>query len=129
MNQLARLYWYTVEFGLMKTTKGLRIYGAGILSSSGESLFALDDPSPHRIGFDLMRVMQTDYKIDDYQATYFVIDDFKQLFGETYQDFAGLYKTLKTAPKEYDAGQVYADDNLINEGTQSYHRGKVKSAS
>lgn len=126
---LARLYWYTVEFGLMNTPKGLRIYGAGILSSSGESIFALDDPSPHRIGFDLMRVMQTDYKIDDYQANYFVIDNFKQLFDETYQDFAGLYNDLKAAPKLFDAGQVLADDNLINEGTQSYHRGKVTSAS
>jgi phenylalanine-4-hydroxylase len=129
VTNLARLYWYTVEFGLMNTAKGLRIYGAGILSSSGESVFALDDPSPHRIKFDLMRVMQTDYKIDDYQANYFVIDNFKQLFDETYKDFAGLYNDLKSAPKQFDAGQVLADDNLINEGTQSYHRGKVTSAS
>ena len=129
ITNLARLYWYTVEFGLMNTPKGPRIYGAGILSSGGESVFSLEDPSPNRIKFDLKRVMQTAYRVDDYQPTYFVIDSFKQLFEETYQDFSGLYKELKAAPKEFGADQVLADDHLINEGTQSYHRGRAKSAS
>ncbi|MDB5491226.1 MAG: phhA [Micavibrio sp.] len=129
IKNLARLYWYTVEFGLMNTPKGVRIYGAGILSSGGESVFALEDQSPNRIKFDLKRVMQTAYRVDDYQPTYFIIDSFKQLFEETYQDFSGLYKELKAAPKEFGADQVLADDHLINEGTQSYHRGRVKSAS
>lgn len=126
---LARLYWYTVEFGLMNTPDGLRIYGAGIVSSAGESVFSLKDPSPNRIQFDLKRVMQTAYRVDDYQPTYFVIDSFRQLFDETYQDFEGLYAALNAAPKVFDADQVLADDHIINQGTQSYHRGKVTGAS
>ena len=78
LEKLARLYWYTVEFGLIAEPGGLRLYGAGILSSFGESQFALDDPSPHRIKFDLMRVMRTRYRIDDYQQNYFVIDNFEE---------------------------------------------------
>src|SRR5262245_50548008 len=73
LHHLARLYWYTVEFGLMQTPAGLRIYGAGIVSSRAESVFALDDPSPNRLGFDLERVMRTLYRIDDFQQVYFVI--------------------------------------------------------
>lgn len=129
ITNLARLYWYTVEFGLMNTPKGLRIYGAGILSSGGESVFALDDPSPNRIKFDLRRVMQTQYRVDDYQPTYFVIDSFKQLFEETYQDFSDLYTSLKTAPNEFGADQVLVDDLLITRGTQAYHQGRAKATS
>ena len=73
LKQLARLYWYTVEFGLIREAGGLRIYGAGIVSSFAESVFALDSDSPNRIGFDLARVMRTDYRIDDFQQNYFVI--------------------------------------------------------
>ena len=73
---LARLYWYTVEFGLIAEPAGLRIYGSGIVSSFAESRFALDDPSPNRIGFDLARVMRTEYRIDDFQQNYFVIPGF-----------------------------------------------------
>jgi phenylalanine-4-hydroxylase len=75
LNHLARLYWYTVEFGLIATDDGLRIYGSGILSSAGESVYCLEDPHPHRLRFDLRRVMRTQYHIDRYQETYFVIDD------------------------------------------------------
>ncbi len=70
---LARVYWYTVEFGLVQQADGVRIYGSGIASSYTESVFALEDPSPNRIGFDLERVMRTRYRIDDFQETYFVI--------------------------------------------------------
>src|SRR3546814_1122052 len=77
--QLARLYWYTVVFGLIREAGGLRIYGAGIVSSFAESVFALDSDSPNRIGFDLARVMRTDYRIDDFQQNYFVIDGLEQL--------------------------------------------------
>jgi phenylalanine-4-hydroxylase len=98
LGALARLYWYTVEFGLMKTPKGLRIYGAGILSSPGESVFALSDDKPNRIGFDLMRVMRSLYKIDDFQETYFVIDSFDQLFDATQQDFGPIYRDLAGLP-------------------------------
>jgi phenylalanine-4-hydroxylase len=98
LDALARLYWYTVEFGLMMTPAGLRIYGAGILSSPGESMFALESPSPNRLGFDLTRIMRSLYKIDDYQATYFVIDSFEQLFAATQQDFAPIYEGLVGVP-------------------------------
>ena len=80
LTHLARLYWYTVEFGLIRTPAGLRIYGSGIVSSRGESIYCLEDPKPHRVAFDLMRIMRTNYRIDDYQDVYFVIDSFDQLY-------------------------------------------------
>ena len=88
---LARLYWYTVEFGLIDTKAGLRAYGAGILSSAGELRHSVTSRAPQRIGFDLERIMRTRYKIDSYQATYFVIDSFQQLFEATAPDFTPLY--------------------------------------
>ncbi|MFO1393636.1 MAG: phenylalanine 4-monooxygenase [Steroidobacteraceae bacterium] len=94
LEYLARLYWYTVEFGLIRTTEGLRIYGAGILSSPGEVEYAIASSEPRRIGFDLRRVMRTRYKIDTYQQTYFVIEDFAQLFRETAPDFTPLYEEI-----------------------------------
>jgi phenylalanine-4-hydroxylase len=93
---LARLYWYTVEFGLIESPDGLRAYGAGILSSGGEIEYCLNSPRPHRLRFDPGRVMRTRYKIDSYQESYFVIRDFEQLFSDTAPDFAPLYRTLKT---------------------------------
>src|ERR1700687_2715522 len=98
LEELARLYWYTVEFGLIATPEGLRIYGSGILSSAGESVYCLDDPTPHRLRFDLRRVMRTDYHIDRYQETYFVIDDFGQLFAATGPDFAPIYHEIAALP-------------------------------
>lgn len=94
---LARLYWYTVEFGLVKSAHGLRAYGAGILSSGGEIDYCLSSPHPRRIPFSVERVMRTLYKIDSYQETYFVIDDFQQLFDQTTPDFAPLYARLRQA--------------------------------
>ncbi len=98
LEMLARLYWYTVEFGLIATAEGLRIFGSGILSSAGESVYCLDDPSPHRLRFDLRRVMRTQYRIDRYQETYFVIDDFAELFAATRPDFAPIYRELAVLP-------------------------------
>jgi len=95
LRQLARLYWYTVEFGLIRREEGLRIYGAGILSSCTESVYCLEDPAPQRLAFDLMRVMRTEYRIDRFQDTYFVIDGFDQLFAATSPDFAPLYRQLE----------------------------------
>jgi len=93
---LARLYWYTIEFGLIQSEHGLRIYGAGILSSGGEIEHCLRHPQPKRIAFDAERVMRTQYKIDSFQESYFVIRDFQQLFDDTAPDFAPLYAHLKT---------------------------------
>lgn len=92
------MYWYTVEFGLIRTGEGLRIYGAGIVSSRGESIHALEDAAPNRLAFDLMRIMQTDYIIDHFQQTYFVIDSYDQLFDATRPDFSPYYDALKDKP-------------------------------
>lgn len=112
LHHLARLYWYTVEFGLIRRPEGLRIYGAGILSSKGESVYCLDDPKPNRIAFDLMRIMQTNYRIDDFQECYFVIDDFEQLFEATAPDFTPLYDQLKSLP-DHEPGDVLDKDTLV----------------
>jgi phenylalanine-4-hydroxylase len=99
LKMLARLYWYCVEFGLIKTDAGLRAYGAGILSSAGETVFCIEDRRPHRIGFELERVMRTDYLIDAYQKTYFVMDSFEQLFRNAYhRDFAPIYRAYRDSP-------------------------------
>lgn len=95
LSMLARLYWYTVEFGLIQSPEGLRVYGAGILSSGGEIEHCLSSKAPLRLPFDVERVMRTLYKIDSYQETYFVINDFKQLFDDTAPDFTPLYARLK----------------------------------
>jgi phenylalanine-4-hydroxylase len=96
MKMLARLYWYTVEFGLVATPRGLRAYGAGILSSSGETVYAGKATGPARIGFDLQRVLRTDYLIDAYQKTYFVLDDIEQLFDSVLAaDFETLFAQVE----------------------------------
>jgi phenylalanine-4-hydroxylase len=98
LRMLARLYWYTVEFGLILTEHGLRIYGAGILSSGGEVVHSIESTAARRVMFDLERLMRTDYHIDRYQATYFVIRSFEQLFNETMPDFTPLYARLRALP-------------------------------
>ncbi|OLD92850.1 MAG: phenylalanine 4-monooxygenase [Alphaproteobacteria bacterium 13_1_20CM_4_65_11] len=110
LNHLARLYWYTVEFGLIATDEGLRIYGSGILSSAGEAVYCLEDPHPHRLRFNLRRVMRTQYHIDRYQETYFVIDDFAQLFAATDPDFAPIYREIGVLP-DIPAETIFPDDS------------------
>lgn len=118
LDKLARLYWYTVEFGLIEERAGLRIYGSGIVSSHGESQFALDSPSPNRIGFDLTRVMRTPYRIDDYQQCYFVIDSFEALLRQTLEtDFGPLYAELEKLP-DLAITDVLPEDRVITRGTQ-----------
>ena len=117
---LARVYWYTVEFGLVKQADGLRIYGAGIASSHAESIFALDDASPNRIAFDLPRVMQTDYRIDDFQESYFVIDHLNELLALAKIDFAPLYEQIE-GKSDIAPSQLLAQDVLFNRGTGKYH--------
>jgi phenylalanine-4-hydroxylase len=95
LDQLARLYWYTIEFGLIQSPKGLRVYGAGILSSGGEIKYCLEPSSSRHIHLDVERCMRTLYKIDSYQETYFVIRDFKQLFDDTAPDFTPIYQRIK----------------------------------
>ena len=96
---LSRLYWYTIEFGLIREAGQLRAYGAGILSSSGELAYSVQSPEPQRIPLALERTMRTRYKIDTYQQTYFVIDSFEQLFEMTAADFAPIYERLRGLPE------------------------------
>jgi phenylalanine-4-hydroxylase len=110
--QLSRLYWYTIEFGLIAQADGLRAYGAGILSSAGELKYAVTSPEPNRIQLGLQRAMRTRYKIDSYQQTYFVIDSFEQLFGLTAPDFTSLYAGLKGLD-DLAADAVLPQDKLI----------------
>lgn len=120
LDKLARAYWYTVEFGLVRQAGGLRIYGAGIASSYAESVFALDDPSPNRIAFDLERVLRTRYRIDDFQETYFVIDGLPQLLDLARIDFGPLYDRIAGQP-EHAPGDVLAQDHVIGRGTGRHH--------
>ena len=123
LDHLARLYWYTVEFGLIQQPDGLRIYGAGIVSSYSESVFALDDPSPNRIRFDLMRVMRTKYRIDDFQQNYFVIPSLDHLLKVTVEtDFAPLYAALENLP-DIAIADILPGDEVITRGTQQYAEG------
>ena len=98
LKYLARLYWYTVEFGLMTTPQGLRIYGAGILSSGGEVVHSIESPQPRRVKFDLERLLRTEYNIDRYQDTYFVIASFARLIADTAPDFTPIYERVSTLP-------------------------------
>ncbi len=119
LHNLARLYWYTVEFGLMTTPDGLRIYGAGILSSPQESVFSLEDPSPNRVKLDLERVMRTKYIIDDFQQTYFVIDSFEWLLEHCYEDFDTLYAGVRNAA-DIEAHEIASGDEILTRGTHDY---------
>ena len=122
IDHLARLYWYTVEFGLIAGADGMKIYGAGIVSSHAESLFALDDPSPNRIGFDLKRVMRTRYRIDDFQQSYFVIDNFEDLLRQTQDaDLGPLYAALE-GEADIAPDALTPEDRLIHRGTQAHAR-------
>jgi phenylalanine-4-hydroxylase len=112
IEMLARLYWYTVEFGLIDTPKGLRAYGAGILSSGGEIGYCIESPRPNRIGFDLLRIMRTLYKIDTFQETYFVIRDFEQLFDATAPDFTAYYAALR-GKQPHEPSTVLATDTVF----------------
>ena len=77
---LIRLYWFTVEFGLMRTPAGIRAYGAGILSSRGETPWAVESPEPRRVPFDTLEALRTPYRIDIMQPLYFVIDGLDTLY-------------------------------------------------
>lgn len=110
--RMARLYWYMVEFGLLHTSEGLKAYGAGMLSSRSETIYSVESPQPHRIWFDLARVMRTEYMIDAFQKTYFVLPDFDSLFDALSQDLRPLYATL--------AGQPDIDPAMLAEGDKPY---------
>jgi phenylalanine-4-hydroxylase len=125
LHNLARLYWYTVEFGLIATPQGFRIFGAGIMSSPAETVFSVEDTSPNRVAFDLERVMRTKYIIDDFQQTYFVVDRFEKLLEDCYKDFDPIYDRLKSA-QDLEAHELTPSDRVITRGDFHYFRGKGK---
>jgi phenylalanine-4-hydroxylase len=117
---LARVYWYTVEFGLVRQPDGIRVYGAGIASSRAETVFSTDDGSPNRIAFDLERVMRTLYRIDDFQESYFVLDGIEQLLQLASIDFSAAYERVAALP-DLQPGDVLPTDKVSHRGTGSYH--------
>jgi len=127
LEQLARVYWYTVEFGLVQQKDGLRIYGAGIVSSYTESIFSLDDASPNRIGFDLARVMRTRYRIDDFQESYFVLNHLDELLELASIDFDPIYAQVKGQP-DHLPGDVLDTDRVLTRGTGHYSAAKRQPA-
>lgn len=127
LKNLARLYWYTVEFGLMRTDNGPKIYGAGIASSRTESVFAVESPSPNRLHFDLTRIMETDYRIDDFQQVYFEIHSFDELFQATQQDFGPIYDYMSESQTLHGLTDILDTDTVYTEGTQDYARSRDTS--
>lgn len=123
LEQLSRVYWFTVEFGLVAQDAGLRIYGAGIVSSFAETRFALEDKSPNRLKFNLSRVMRTRYRIDDFQETYFVLDSLNDLLHLAEIDFAPLYNAAKSMP-EIEPGEILPEDEVVWSGAGAYHATK-----
>ncbi|WP_213298489.1 phenylalanine 4-monooxygenase [Paraburkholderia sacchari] len=120
---LARLYWYTVEFGLMRDAgapHGVKIYGAGIVSSKGESLYSVESAAPNRLAFDLDRVLRTRYRIDTFQKTYFVIDSFARLFDALGTGIAAHLSDPAplVAAAPYAAGDVLHSDTVYTRGTR-----------
>jgi phenylalanine-4-hydroxylase len=106
---------------------GLRIFGAGIMSSIAESVFALENPSPHRVAFNLERVMRTNYIIDDFQQTYFVVDSFQSLLDECYRDFGPVYARIGSA-NDVDPDELVEGDKVVSRGTLAYFRDKADKA-
>ena len=120
---LARLNWYTIEFGLIRKPEGIQIYGAGIVSSFGEAKYVVEDPSANQLGFNLDRVLRTGYYIDDFQATYFVIDQFEDLFELLKKtDFtAALFDKFRALPSQTPF-EILPQDVVIREGTGRFWR-------
>lgn len=116
VKMLARLYWYMVEFGLIRTAEGLRAFGAGIISSPAELPYSVESPVPNRIRFDPTRIMRTDYMIDSFQKSYFVLDSFEELFAATRQDFVPLYDRLRSETL-LPAESVLGSDHVLHHGT------------
>ena len=112
LHRVARLYWYTVEFGLARERNRIKIYGAGILSSFGESHYSLESAKPHRLAFDLKRVLRTRYRTDAFQQSYFVIDRFEDALKLVREnDFKSLCAELDGLP-DIDPSTVEADERL-----------------
>ncbi|MCR9197369.1 MAG: phenylalanine 4-monooxygenase [Planctomycetaceae bacterium] len=123
---LARLNWWTIEFGLIRSPEGLKIYGAGLLSSFSEGQYCLDDDSAHHIQFHLERCMRTRVYINDMQPCYFVIDSFEDLFKQAVEtDFSPMYARFKglngmDKAEEFLPFDLQTSDTVLRTGTQTY---------
>lgn len=119
---LARLNWFTIEFGLMRSNGEYKVYGAGIMSSYGEAKYVMENPSPNFVQFDLERVLRTGYYIDDFQATYFTIDSFESLFNECMRrPFVPLYERCRALPM-LTPFELVESDIVLRRGTGEYTR-------
>lgn len=117
---LSRLNWYTIEFGLIRKPEGIQIYGAGIVSSFGEARYVVEDPSANHLAFDLDRVLRTGYYIDDFQATYFVIDRFEDLFAVLRDtDFIAKFEEVRSLPA-LTPFEFLPEDQVIRRGTGEF---------
>ena len=122
---LARLYWFTVEVGLVRDGNRIQAYGAALASSEKELTFSLTSPSPHRLGFDHGRVIRTPYSIDDLQETYFVVDSLEQVLALAQNGFS---ETLNMVCSQSDVvrGELIKSDDVISCGDQHYHHELAK---
>ncbi len=119
---LARLNWYTIEFGLVKNAGDYKVYGAGIMSSFGEAKYVMNDLSANILQFDLERVIRTGYYIDDFQATYFTIDSFEALFKECVErPFLPLYKRARENTM-LSPFELVDSDRVLRRGSGEYWR-------
>jgi phenylalanine-4-hydroxylase len=115
LDMLARIYWYTVEFGLIDEGDGLKAYGAGIVSSANETVYSVADPAPLRLRFDPVRIMRTTYEIDRFQSTYFVLSSLSELIdGLVELDFGPIYEQWRHTPP-FPADALQSGDQLYKE--------------
>lgn len=83
---LIRLYWFSIEFGLLRQQGQIKGLGSGIASSPTELIWAVTDPAPERRAFDVIDILRTPYRIDIPQPVYFVLDSLDQLFAAASRD-------------------------------------------
>ena len=114
--KIASAYWFTLEVGLVKEHGDIRVYGAAIASSPKEIMFATADKRPNLIGFDLDRVMRTEYDMLDVQATYFVLNDIDELKSLANVDFFERALSLENMPT-LAPGELCPSDELIQLGS------------
>lgn len=121
LDMLARLYWYTVEFGLIDEGAGLRAFGAGIVSSAGETVYSVENPDVLRLRFDPLRIMRTAYHIDTFQSCYFVLGSLGQLVSELVAlDFGPIYAQWRDCPP-LPADRVQPGDRLYKPALATEH--------
>lgn len=110
---MARIYWYTIEFGLIKEDDSIKIYGAGILSSPGESIYSLGT-SPEHFAFDLDQILGTPYIKDKFQTQYFVAESYQQLYNSLPQLKERIQQAVEANVRIEDGQEFNFKDLLID---------------